>query len=62
MKVKELENILPKYHDGSGYDCQIIYTMADQGEDYSLILRNYNELIEEYGLPISKIGWVNNMT
>ena len=28
---------------------KIIYTMAEQGEDYSLILRNYNDLIEEYG-------------
>ena len=39
---------------------KIIYTMADQGEDYSLILRNYNDLIEEYNLPMSKIRWVSN--
>lgn len=39
---------------------KIVYTMAEQGEDYSLILRTYNELIEDYKLPISKIGWVSN--
>ena len=39
---------------------KLIYTMAEQGEDYSLILRNYNELIEDYKLPMSKIGWVSN--
>lgn len=39
---------------------KLIYTMAEQGEDYFLILRNYNELIEAYKLPMSKIGWVSN--
>ena len=30
MKVKELENILPKYNDGSGFDCQIIYNNGER--------------------------------
>lgn len=38
---------------------KIIFTMAEQGEDYSLILRNYNDLIEDYKLPLSKIGWIS---
>lgn len=39
---------------------KLIYKMAEQGEDYSLLLRNYNELIEDYKLPMSRIGWVSN--
>ena len=39
---------------------KIIVTMAEQGEDYSLIQRNYNELIEQYNLPLQKIRWINN--
>ena len=39
---------------------KIIVTMAEQGEDYSLIQRNYNELIEEYNLPLKSISWISN--
>lgn len=40
---------------------KVIYTMAEQGEDFSLILQNYNELLEEYNLPMSKITQINNV-
>lgn len=40
---------------------KIIVTMAEQGEDYSLIQRNYNNLIESYNLPLLKIRWVSNI-
>ncbi len=36
----------------------VIIKMAEQEKDYSLILRNYNELIEEYNLPLFKIKWI----
>lgn len=39
---------------------KIICTMTEQGEDYSLIQRTYNDLIEEYSLPLRKIKWVSN--
>lgn len=39
---------------------KLIYTMAEQGEDFSLVLRNYNDLIEEYNLPMSKVRWISN--
>ena len=39
---------------------KIIVTMAEQGEDYSLIQRNYNELITDYKLPLVKIGYISN--
>lgn len=38
----------------------IISDMAEIGEDYSLLLRNYNELIEAYHLNLKKIRWVSN--
>ena len=37
---------------------KVINTMANQGEDYSLIQRTYNDLIEEYSLPLMKISWI----
>lgn len=40
---------------------KIIVIMAEQGEDYSLIQRNYNDLIESYNLPLLKIRWVSNI-
>ena len=39
---------------------EIIIEMAEQGEDYSLIQRNYNELVEEYNLPLQKVRWISN--
>ena len=39
---------------------KVISTMANQGEDYSLIQRTYNDLIEEYSLPLMKIIWISN--
>lgn len=39
---------------------KVINTMANQGEDYSLIQRTYNDLIEEYRLPLMKIIWISN--
>lgn len=39
----------------------LIDKMAQEGEDYSLIMRNYNELIEEFDLPLTKIKWISNM-
>ena len=38
----------------------LIDKMAQEGEDYSLIMRNYNELIEEFNLPLTKIKWISN--
>lgn len=38
---------------------KIIITMAEQGEDYSLIKSNYNLLIERYDLPLQKIKYVS---
>ena len=40
---------------------KIIVTMAEQGEDYSLIQRNYNDLIESYNLPLLTIRRVSNI-
>ena len=56
MKVKELENILPKYNDGSGFDCQIIY---NNGE-HPLFLCEHdlykpNEKPEQRDLEVEKI-------
>lgn len=39
---------------------RIIIQMANQEEDYSLIMREYNDLIEEYELPLFKIKWINS--
>ena len=39
---------------------KIICIMAEQGEDYSLIQRTYNDSIEEYSLPLRKIKWISN--
>lgn len=39
---------------------KIIDRMAQQGEDYSLIQRNYNELIKEYKLLLVRIAWISN--
>lgn len=39
---------------------KIIDRMAQQGEDYSLIQRTYNELIKEYKLPLVSIRWISN--
>lgn len=38
---------------------KIIITMAEQGEDYSLIKSNYNLLVERYDLPLQKIKYVS---
>lgn len=38
---------------------KLINKMAQQGEDYSLIMRNYNELIDEFDLPLIEIGWIS---
>lgn len=37
----------------------LICDMAEISEDYSLLQRNYNELIEEYDLPFKKIHWIS---
>ena len=34
---------------------------CERGEGYSLIQRNYNDLIESYNLPLLKIRWVSNI-
>ena len=39
---------------------KIIDMMAQQGKDYSLIQRTYNELIKEYKLPLVSIRWISN--
>lgn len=38
---------------------KIIIQMAKQEEDYSLIMREYNDLIGEYELPLFKIKWIS---
>lgn len=38
---------------------KIVLTMVEQKEDYSLIQRNYNELIESYDLPLNKIRYIS---
>jgi len=38
---------------------KIIIQMANQEEDYSLIMREYNDLIEEYELPLLKMKWIS---
>ena len=38
---------------------KVIIEMAEIGEDYSLIMRQYNDLIEEYDLPLFKIKWIS---
>lgn len=37
----------------------IILTMTEQGEDYSLVQRQYNTLVEDYQLPLQKIRWIS---
>lgn len=39
---------------------KIIIQMANQEEDYSLIMREYNDLIEEYKLSLFKIKWISS--
>lgn len=39
----------------------LIDKMAQEGEDFLLIVQNYNELIERYNLPLTKIKWIDNM-
>ena len=39
---------------------KVIIEMAEIGEDYSLIMRQYNDLIEEYDLPLFKIKWISS--
>lgn len=39
---------------------KLINKMAQQGEDFSLIVRNYNELIKEFNLPLTEIKWISN--
>lgn len=39
---------------------KVIIQMAKQEEDYSLIMREYNDLIEEYELPLFKIKWISS--
>lgn len=39
---------------------KIIIQMVNQEEDYSLIMREYNDLIEEYELPLFKIKWISS--
>lgn len=38
----------------------LICDMAEITEDYSLLEREYNELIEEYNLNLRKIKYVDN--
>lgn len=38
---------------------KIIFKMAEMEEDYSLIMREYNDLIEEYELPLLKMKWIS---
>lgn len=37
----------------------LICDMAEIGEDYSLLQRQYNEMIEGYELPFKKIRWIS---
>ena len=37
---------------------KVIIEMAEIGQDYSLIMREYNDLIEEYELPLLKMKWI----
>lgn len=39
---------------------KLINKMAQQEEDFSLIVRNYNELIKEFNLPLTEIKWISN--
>lgn len=39
---------------------KIIIQMANQEKDYSLIMREYNDLIEEYKLSLFKIKWISS--
>lgn len=37
----------------------IIIGMIEQGEDWSLLQRTYNGLIEEHNLPLPQIRWIS---
>ena len=39
---------------------KVIIEMAEIGQDYSLIMREYNDLIEEYELPLLKMKWISH--
>ena len=39
---------------------KVIIEMAEIGEDYYLIMSQYNDLIEEYDLPLFKIKWISS--
>lgn len=39
----------------------MIIEFAGQGEDYSLLQRQYNEMITEYNLPLLKIRWISEI-
>lgn len=38
----------------------LICDMAEIGEDYTLLQREYNELIEACDLPLKRIRWISN--
>lgn len=37
----------------------LIFETINAGEDWSLLLRQYNELVDYYNLPLKKILWVS---
>lgn len=51
---KKLERIAQKVY-------LLICDMAEVGEDYSLLLRQYNEMVEDYNLSLKprRIIWVS---
>ena len=39
----------------------LILECTEQGEDYSLLMRQYNDLIDEYYLPLPRMVYVSNV-
>jgi len=49
-----------KLYNIVGKTFELIELCAEIGEDYSLILRTHNEMIEEHQLNYPKVKWISN--
>lgn len=49
-----------KYYQIAIKTFELIEQYAELGEDYSLLQRSYNEMVDSYELDLQKIRYINN--